>query len=117
MRRRSFCFIFSGACCVAAAEAAARAAADKGKKGKGLRRDAVRDVSHWLRLPPVRVFGKTIDVRRHVEHQLDVTFYNLNTVALFDWQTYGEMRNLALDKYGLELMETHLPAQTLEQGN
>ena len=77
----------------------------------------MRDVSHWLRLPPVRVFGKTIDVRRHVEHQLDVTFYNLNTVALFDWQTYGEMRNLALDKYGLELMETHLPAQTLEQGN
>jgi WASH complex subunit 7 len=76
----------------------------------------VRDVSHWLRLPPLRVFGTTIDVKRHVEHYLDVTFYNLNTVALFDWQTYGEMRNLAHDKYDLVLMETHLPAQTLEHG-
>ncbi len=26
------------------------------------------------------------------------------------------MRNLAHDKYGLELMETHLPAQTLSHG-
>lgn len=79
-------------------------------------KQGVRDVSHWLRLPPLRVFGTTIDVKRHVEHYLDVTFYNLNTVALFDWQTYGEMRNLAHDKYGLVLMETHLPAQTLEHG-
>ena len=79
-------------------------------------KQGVRDVTPWLRLPPLRVFGTTIDVRRFVEHHLDVIFYNLNTVALFDWQTYGEMRNLAHDKYGLVLMETHLPAQTLEQG-
>jgi hypothetical protein len=46
---------------------------------------------------------------------LDLTFYNLNTVALYDWQTYAEMRNLAKEKYALVLSEVHLPSQTLDQ--
>lgn len=50
-----------------------------------------------------------------VTHYLDLTFYNLNTVALYDWQTYAEMRNLAKEKYALELSEVHLPSQTLDQ--
>lgn len=37
-------------------------------------------------------------------------------MALYDWKTYAEMRNLAYQKYKLELMEVHLPGQTLEQG-
>ena len=48
-------------------------------------------------------------------HYLDTTFYNLTTVALHDWRTYGEMRNQASQKYGLEMTEAHLPSQTLEQ--
>ncbi len=36
---------------------------------------------------------------------------------LHDWKTYGEMRNLAQEKYGLDLTEVHLPSQTLEQVN
>ena len=51
----------------------------------------------------------------HVEKYLDRTFYNLTTVALHDWKTYGDMRNLAMQKYGLVLQEAHLPSQTLEQ--
>ncbi len=51
----------------------------------------------------------------YVEHYLDKTFYNLTTVALHDWKTYGDMRNLAQQKYGLSMMEAHLPSQTLEQ--
>lgn len=47
---------------------------------------------------------------------LDRTFYNLTTVALYDWKTYAEMRNLAREKYGVDLMEVFLPGQTLEQG-
>ncbi len=50
-----------------------------------------------------------------VEQYLDRTFYNLTTVALHDWRTYGEMRNLAQQKYGLHLLEAFLPSQTLEQ--
>jgi len=50
-----------------------------------------------------------------VAHYLDTTFYNMTTLALHDWKTYGEMRNLARMKYGLVLTDTHLPTQTLEQ--
>ena len=51
----------------------------------------------------------------YVTHYLDKTFYNLTTVALHDWKTYGEMRNLCVQKYGLGMTEVHLPSQTLEQ--
>ena len=51
----------------------------------------------------------------HVSHYLDTTFYNLTTVALHDWKTYGDMRNLAEQKYGLAMLEPHLPSATLEQ--
>ena len=51
----------------------------------------------------------------YVEHYLNKTFYNLTTVALHDWKTYGEMKNMAEQKYGLTLIESHLPSQTLEQ--
>jgi WASH complex subunit 7 len=51
----------------------------------------------------------------HVEHYLNKTFYNLTTVALHDWKTYGEMKNMAEQKFGLRLIDSHLPSQTLEQ--
>ena len=53
----------------------------------------------------------------YVEHHLDQTFYNLTTVALHDWRTYGEMRSLAKHKFSLETVEDHLPSQTLEQAS
>jgi len=37
-------------------------------------------------------------------------------VALHDWKKYSEMKNVATQKYGLHLTESHLPSQTLEQG-
>ena len=52
----------------------------------------------------------------YVTHYLDTIFYNLTTVALHDWKTYGDMRNLAEQKYGLTMIEPHLPSATLEQG-
>ena len=51
----------------------------------------------------------------HVTHYLDSTFYNLTTVALHDWKTYGEMKNVAAQRYNLTMTEAHLPSQTLEQ--
>ena len=61
---------------------------------------------------PAQIVGS---VAAYVEHYLDRTFYNLTTVALHDWKTYGDMRNLAQQKYGLNMVEAHLPSQTLEQ--
>ncbi|XP_071485715.1 WASH complex subunit 4-like [Diadema antillarum] len=76
----------------------------------------LKDISHFLKMKPVRFFCYFIDIKAHVTHYLDKTFYNLTTVALHDWKTYAEMRNLAAQKYGLVMTEAHLPTQTLEQG-
>ena len=51
----------------------------------------------------------------HCEAYLERIFYNLTTVALHNWRTYGEMRALAAFKYEAQTVEDHLPAQTLEQ--
>jgi len=79
-------------------------------------KNGLQDLASLVRLRPLRVFDKIVDVAGYVIHYLDTTFYNLTTVALYDWQTYGEMRNLAAEKYGLHLTEVHLPGQTLDQG-
>jgi len=75
-----------------------------------------KDLSQFLKMKPVRFFDRFIDIKVYVTHYLDKTFYNLTTVALHDWKTYGEMRNLCVQKYGLTMTEVHLPSQTLEQG-
>ncbi|CAK4616836.1 unnamed protein product [Aphanomyces euteiches] len=71
---------------------------------------------YYMDLRPIRIWGKSIDLRDRVTHYLESTFYNLTTVALHDWKTYGEMRQLANDKYGLHLAENHLPMGSLDQG-
>jgi WASH complex subunit 7 len=71
---------------------------------------------YYLDLRPIRLHGKFLDLRQRVTHYLENTFYNLTTVALHDWKTYGEMRNLANDKYELALADNHLPMGSLDQG-
>ena len=39
----------------------------------------------FLELRPLRVFGSLLDVRQKVTHYLETIFYNLTTVALYDW--------------------------------
>ncbi|KAH7984693.1 hypothetical protein HPB52_023522 [Rhipicephalus sanguineus] len=79
-------------------------------------RVGLKDYAQILHIRPIRLFGQVINVKAYVEHYLDKTFYNLTTVALHDWKTYGEMRSMARQKYGLTTVEDHLPSQTLEQG-
>jgi WASH complex subunit 7 len=79
-------------------------------------KQGIHDVLPFLHLPPLQLHGFDLDIKTFVQHYLDTNFYNVNTVALYDWQNYTEMRNLALAKYGLELQPVHLPGQTLEQG-
>ena len=83
------------------------------QKGAG---DIAAGMSRFVNLPPMRFFNETLDIRAHVEAYLDSTFYNLTTVALYDWKTYSEMRSLVERTYGLRLVEAHLPGQTLDQG-
>ncbi|XP_074863991.1 WASH complex subunit 4 isoform X4 [Carettochelys insculpta] len=79
-------------------------------------RVGMKDLAHFFSLNPIRFFNRFIDIKVYVTHYLDKTFYNLTTVALHDWATYSEMRNLATQRYGLFMTEAHLPSQTLEQG-
>ncbi|KAM8892119.1 WASH complex subunit 4 isoform 2-T4 [Spinachia spinachia] len=76
----------------------------------------MKDLAHFFFLKPIRFFNRFIFIKAYVTHYLDKTFYNLTTVALHDWATYSEMRNLATQRYGLMMTEAHLPSQTLEQG-
>lgn len=41
----------------------------------------------FLDLKPLRVLGSVLDVRAKVTHYLETVFYNLTTVALYDWMT------------------------------
>ena len=76
----------------------------------------MKDMSQLLKVRRIRFFDRYINIKGYVEHYLNTTFYNLTTVALHDWKTYGEMKHMAEQKYGLKLIESHLPSQTLEQG-
>ncbi|KAM6961159.1 WASH complex subunit 4 [Aplochiton taeniatus] len=76
----------------------------------------MKDLAHFFSLNPIRFFNRFVHIKAYVTHYLDKTFYNLTTVALHDWATYSEMRNLATQRYGLKMTEAHLPSQTLEQG-
>jgi WASH complex subunit 7 len=41
----------------------------------------------FLDLKPLRVLGSVVDVKAKVTHYLETVFYNLTTVALYDWMT------------------------------
>ncbi|KAG5896825.1 hypothetical protein JTB14_032066 [Gonioctena quinquepunctata] len=60
--------------------------------------------------------AKYKSIKNYTEHHLSMVFYNLTSVVLHDWRTYGEMRRLAHMQYGLDTVDDNLPMQTLEQG-
>jgi WASH complex subunit 7 len=70
----------------------------------------------FLDMSPLRLLGLIIDIHQEVKHYLDTNFYNLTTIALHDWRTYADMRSLASEKLGLELMDNYLPMGSDDQG-
>lgn len=76
----------------------------------------IEDRRALVALKPTILNDEYISVKDHIEHYLSTMFYNLTTISLKDWRTYGEMRCLAEKKYLLETVEDHLPTQTLDQG-
>jgi len=69
-----------------------------------------------VNIQPICIYDKFIDVKQHVKKYLDRVYYDLTTIALHDWKAYSEMRNLAFQKYSLNLTDPYLPSSTLEQG-
>lgn len=88
----------------------------------------IADLRRLLQLGPISVApATTVDtntgdaehyaiVKDHVSIYLSQMFYNLTTVSMHDWRTYGQMRMDARHKFQLDTVEDHLPNQTLEQG-
>ncbi|XP_046682962.1 WASH complex subunit 4 isoform X1 [Homalodisca vitripennis] len=74
------------------------------------------DCKDSLSLPPLYLFHSFVSLKGKIGNYLEKTFYDLTTVALHDWRTYGEMRCLAQHKYNISTVEDTLPSQTLEQG-
>ncbi|CCD21132.1 putative WASH complex subunit 7 N terminal WASH complex subunit 7 WASH complex subunit 7 C terminal [Trypanosoma vivax] len=77
---------------------------------------ASRDVARFTRLPPFRFFGEWLHIAEVIEQHLDEKFYNLNALMVNDWKTYEEMRNLALERYGLRICNGSLPGSIVDHG-
>ena len=73
------------------------------------------ELQPFLRAPALPILGSRLSVKQRVEAYLEKTFYNLTTVSLHNWRTYGEMRHVAR-RMGLDTVEDNLPSQTVEQG-
>lgn len=71
---------------------------------------------HFNKYLPIALHGGYKNIKNNVEHHLSTIFYNLTSVVLHNWKTYGEMRRLAYLQYGLDTIDDNLPIQTLEQG-
>ena len=74
------------------------------------------NLNDYLKIKKFKLFDCVMDIKRFVEEYMNMTFYNLSTLSLKDWQTYQQMRVLAKHKYGLNLHEIFLPSQNLEGG-
>ena len=77
------------------------------------KRSKVRPLRRFLDLAPIRVFDDIIDIRDSVQAYLEKEFYNMTVLSLHDWNTYGEMRSIAYQNYGLILAKTRLPQGTV----
>lgn len=85
----------------------------------------ISDMRRMLALKPFSVLDarrdngsidRHLSIQDHVSSYLSQMFYNLTTVSMHDWRTYGQMRFLATQKFRLNTIEDYLPTQTLEQG-
>ncbi|GAB0101012.1 WASH complex subunit 4 [Sergentomyia squamirostris] len=80
------------------------------------RESSVASSNALLSMEVIRVAGRYVSLKRCVEAYLSNMFYNLTTISLHDWRTYGEMRRLAGLKMNLVTVVDHLPTQIVEQG-
>lgn len=76
------------------------------------------DFNHTFLLNPelFLILNEYVDIKYKVENYLDKTFYDLTTIALHNYKTYNDMRNIAKYKFQLNVIENNLPSKTLDNG-
>ena len=74
------------------------------------------NLKSYLNIKSFRFFDRVVDIKRYVEEQFNMKFYQQTTLNMNNYQTYQKMRVLAKNKYGLNLHDVYLPNQNLEQG-
>ena len=77
------------------------------------KRSKVRPLRRFLELGPLRILDDIVDIKQSVKEYLEKEFYNMTVLSLHDWNTYGEMRDIAFQNYGLTIAKTRLPQGTL----
>ena len=87
-----------------------------GIKGDNPVKDGILDIKQFLTCDPLFLFGERVSIKQTIEERLSKTFYNLTAFNPKDWQTYEDMKCLAYHLYGLELQDSLLPPQKVEQG-
>ena len=79
-------------------------------------KEELRATCKYLQAKPIQLFDSTINIKEEVCAYLEKEFYELTVIALHDYKTYAEMRNLALSNFGLDIGDSFLPMGTLDQG-
>uniref|UniRef100_A0A0E0DWD2 WASH complex subunit 4 N-terminal domain-containing protein n=1 Tax=Oryza meridionalis TaxID=40149 RepID=A0A0E0DWD2_9ORYZ len=80
-----------------------------------LRKTGVRNLSWYLRMKPLRLPSKFVDIKLLVENHLNSAFYTYSVMSNYDNRMYAEMRQLGELKYGVELEDFHLIVDTADQ--
>ncbi|KAK3128319.1 hypothetical protein QOZ80_6BG0459880 [Eleusine coracana subsp. coracana] len=76
----------------------------------------VRNLSWCLRMRPLRLPFKFVDVKFLVENHLNSAFYTYSLMPNYDNKIYAEMHQLGALKYGVELEDFHLTVDAQDQG-
>ena len=64
----------------------------------------------------ISIFDTKIDLKIEISKAFNETFYNMNTINIYDMETYEQMRIMANYLFGLTLHDVYLPNQTVSQG-
>ncbi|OEL37588.1 WASH complex subunit 7, partial [Dichanthelium oligosanthes] len=76
----------------------------------------VRNLSWYLRMKPLRLPFKFVDIKLLVENHLNSAFYTYSAMPNYDNKIYAEMHELGQLKYGIKLEDFHLTVDTLDPG-